>query len=34
MLMELSLPQKEPTKIFVNNKSSIALAKNPVFHGR
>ncbi|CAJ2651499.1 unnamed protein product [Trifolium pratense] len=32
LLKELSLPQKEPTKIFVDNKSAIALAKNPVFH--
>ncbi|CAJ2639360.1 unnamed protein product [Trifolium pratense] len=34
LLKELSLPQKEPTKIFVDNKSAIALAKNPVFHDR
>jgi hypothetical protein len=34
LLKELNLPQKEPTKIFVDNKSAIALAKNPVFHDR
>ena len=34
LLKELNLPQEEPTKIFVNNKSAIALAKNPVFHDR
>ncbi|CAB75469.1 copia-type reverse transcriptase-like protein [Arabidopsis thaliana] len=34
LLKELSLPQEEPTKIFVDNKSAIALAKNPVFHDR
>jgi hypothetical protein len=34
MLKELNMPQKEPTKIFVDNKSAIALAKNPVFHDR
>ncbi|KOM27543.1 hypothetical protein LR48_Vigan437s000300 [Vigna angularis] len=34
LLKELSLPQVEPTKIFVDNKSAIALAKNPVFHDR
>ncbi|KAK2437950.1 hypothetical protein QL285_022782 [Trifolium repens] len=34
LLKELNFPQKEPTKIFVDNKSAIALAKNPVFHDR
>ncbi|KAG7553295.1 hypothetical protein ISN45_Aa06g038290 [Arabidopsis thaliana x Arabidopsis arenosa] len=34
LLKELSLPQDEPTKIFMDNKSAIALAKNPVFHDR
>jgi len=34
LLKELNLPQKEPTKILVDNKSAIALAKNPVFHDR
>ena len=28
----MGLQQKESTKIFVDNKSAIALAKNPVFH--
>uniref|UniRef100_A0A803MKJ3 Uncharacterized protein n=1 Tax=Chenopodium quinoa TaxID=63459 RepID=A0A803MKJ3_CHEQI len=31
---ELQLPQKEPTKIMTDNKSALALAKNPVFHDR
>jgi len=26
--------QKGPTKLMCDNKSAIALAKNPVFHGR
>ncbi|KAL0853708.1 hypothetical protein Bca101_058860 [Brassica carinata] len=34
LLKELNLPQEKPTKIFVDNKSAIALAKNPVFHDR
>ena len=34
LLKELGLPQEEPTKIFVDNKSAITLAKNPVFHDR
>lgn len=28
------MPQNEATEIFVDNKSAIALAKNPVFHDR
>ncbi|KAK2983111.1 hypothetical protein RJ640_013642 [Escallonia rubra] len=34
LLRELHLPQKESTEIFVDNKSAIALPKNPVFHDR
>ncbi|KAI0496759.1 hypothetical protein KFK09_023083 [Dendrobium nobile] len=34
LLKELSLPQEEATKIHVDNKSAIALAKNPIFHDR
>ena len=34
LLKELNLTQEEPTKIGVDNKSAIALAKNPVFHDR
>ncbi|KAM1156872.1 hypothetical protein EV1_027295 [Malus domestica] len=34
LLKELSMPQEEPTEIYVDNKSAIALAKNPVFHDR
>ena len=34
LLKEMSLPQEEPTKIYVDNKSVIALAKNPIFHDR
>nr|XP_048318612.1 secreted RxLR effector protein 161-like [Ziziphus jujuba var. spinosa] len=31
LLRKLGCPQKEPTKIYVDNKSVIALAKNPIF---
>ena len=34
MLNELMHEQEGPTKIMCDNKSAIALAKNPVFHGR
>ena len=34
LLKELQMLQDEATKIFVDNKSTIALAKNPVFHDR
>ena len=34
LLKELSLPQEEATKIRINNKSTMVLAKNPVFHDR
>ena len=34
LLKEIGLPQKELTKFFVDNKSAIDLAKNPVFHDR
>ena len=34
ILKELDHPQEEPTVIFVDNKSAIQLAKNPVHHGR
>ena len=34
MLEFLQHEQKEPTKIFCDNMSAIALSKNPVFHGR
>ncbi|KAL0451615.1 UNVERIFIED_CONTAM: Copia protein [Sesamum latifolium] len=34
LLKELNFQQKNPTEIFVDNKSAIALAKNPVFHER
>jgi hypothetical protein len=34
MLSELQYQQDGPTKIFCDNKSTIALTKNPVFHGR
>ena len=34
LLKEMSVLQKESTKIFVDNKAAIALAKNPVFHDR
>ena len=34
LLKELGMSQEETTKNFVDNKSTIALAKNPVFHDR
>lgn len=34
LLAELSHQQEGPTTIFVDNKSTIELAKNPVQHGR
>ena len=34
ILKELHMSQEEATEIFVNNKSALALAKNPVFHDR
>ena len=34
MLSELKYEQKGSTKILCDNKSAIALTKNPMFHGR
>jgi hypothetical protein len=34
LLRELAYPMIGPTTIFADNKSAIALAKNPVYHGR
>ena len=34
LLKELQMLQEEVTKIFVDNKSALALAKNPIFHDR
>ncbi|KAG8501219.1 hypothetical protein CXB51_003321 [Gossypium anomalum] len=34
ILSDLNLYQKEATKIFCDNKSAVAIAKNPIFHGR
>ncbi|KAE8679159.1 Zinc ion binding, putative isoform 1 [Hibiscus syriacus] len=34
LLKEIGLIQEEPTKVCVDNKSAVALAKNPVFHDR
>ncbi|GKA18529.1 putative RNA-directed DNA polymerase [Tanacetum coccineum] len=34
LVKELTGQQVEPTTLFVDNKSAIALMKNPVFHGR
>ncbi|WJX77089.1 hypothetical protein P8452_60430 [Trifolium repens] len=34
LLKELGMSREEPTNIFVDHKSAIALAKNPVFHDR
>ena len=33
MLEELKQVQNSPTRIYCDNKSAIALSKNPVFHG-
>jgi len=32
LLNDLQLNQEQPTKIYIDNKSAIALAKNPIFH--
>ena len=34
LLKKLQMLQEEATKIFVDNQSALALAKNPVFHDR
>ena len=34
LLDELHMPQEDATEIYVDNKSALALAKNPVFHDR
>ena len=34
MLKKIKLVQESPTEIYVDNKSALALAKNPVFHER
>lgn len=34
MLEHLGFPQEIPTEIYIDNRSAIALAKNPVFHER
>jgi hypothetical protein len=34
LLKTLGVPQEEPTEIYVDNKSALALSKNPVFHDR
>ncbi|XP_058726895.1 secreted RxLR effector protein 161-like [Vicia villosa] len=34
LLKELKMPQKDPMEICVDNKSALALEKNPVFHER
>jgi len=34
MLKFLGFPQESPTKIYIDNRSAIALAKNPVYHER
>ena len=32
LLKIMHLPQEDATEIFVDNKSTIALGKNPIFH--
>ena len=34
LLKMIQVPQEKATSIYVDNKSAIALAKNPVFHDR
>jgi hypothetical protein len=34
MLKHLGFPQENPIKIYVDNRSAIALEKNPVYHER
>jgi hypothetical protein len=34
MLKCLEFPQENPTEIYIDNQSAIALAKNPVYHER
>jgi hypothetical protein len=34
MLKHLGFPQENPTDIYVDNRSAIVLAKNPVYHKR
>ncbi|XP_065879565.1 uncharacterized mitochondrial protein AtMg00810-like [Euphorbia lathyris] len=34
LLKEFQMSQNDPTEIFIDNKSALALAKNPVFHDR
>jgi hypothetical protein len=34
MLKFLGFPQENPTEIYIDNRSAIALAKNPVYHER
>ena len=34
LLKKLGMSQEQPTKIFVDSKSAIVLAKTPVFHDR
>jgi hypothetical protein len=34
MLKHLGFPQENPTEIYIDNRSVIALAKNPMYHER
>ena len=34
MLKHLGFPQENPTEIYIDNRSAIALAKNTVYHER
>ena len=34
MLKHLGFPQENPTEIYIDNRSAITLAKNPVYHER
>lgn len=33
-MKKLNIPQQEPIEIYIDNKLTIALVKNPVFHDR
>jgi DNA repair protein RadC len=34
LMADLQMEQKESTQILVDNQAAIAIAKNPVFHGK
>ncbi|EOY32585.1 Cysteine-rich RLK (RECEPTOR-like protein kinase) 8 [Theobroma cacao] len=34
VLIDLGIPQTKPTKLFMDNKSTISIFQNPIFHGK